>query len=240
MLIKLGIIGVILVVAGLIFSSEINTLFPNTSATVMDSIKYDVGNISSKTTKSVENRIDNSLDSIVDKTNDEINNVKESSKEIVTNKLNNINPIQTIGKIFKSDDVSDDSENIQTDEKSTLNKQPIQNIKSPTETNSQSLLHETLSLSTTQQPNGDILLNYLDSTEKTESVTVIIRTSEKEIFSGTLYTSSFETIVNNVPDTPYYVDMIVEHQDYGKVTSSVFNSGEYSNSIINGIFSQSN
>ena len=49
----------------------------------------------------------------------------------------------------------------------------------------------------------------------------------------------FETNVNDVSGVPYYVDMIVEHEDYGTVTSSVFNPGDSSDSKINGIFSQS-
>jgi len=82
-------------------------------------------------------------------------------------------------------------------------------------------------------------LEYFDSSGKTTSVNVIIRTDQKEIFSGTFFTSMFETNVNDVSSVPYYVDMIVEHEDYGTVNSSVFNPGDSSDSIINGIFSQS-
>jgi len=35
------------------------------------------------------------------------------------------------------------------------------------------------------------------------------------------------------------VDMVVEHEDYGTVTSSVFNPGDSTDSKISGIFSQS-
>jgi len=48
----------------------------------------------------------------------------------------------------------------------------------------------------------------------------------------------FETTVNDATGIPYYVDMIVEHEDYGIVTSSVFNTGDASDSKINGIFFQ--
>ena len=48
----------------------------------------------------------------------------------------------------------------------------------------------------------------------------------------------FETTINDTIDVPYYVDMIIEHKDYGIVTSSVFNPGDSSELKINGIFSQ--
>jgi len=48
----------------------------------------------------------------------------------------------------------------------------------------------------------------------------------------------FETTVNDASGMPYFVDMIVEHEDYGTVTSSVFNTGDVSDSQINGIFYQ--
>jgi hypothetical protein len=45
--------------------------------------------------------------------------------------------------------------------------------------------------------------------------------------------------MNDATSVPYYVDMIIEHEEYGSVTSSVFNPGDSSDSKINGIFSQS-
>ena len=49
----------------------------------------------------------------------------------------------------------------------------------------------------------------------------------------------FETTVNDATGIPYYVDMVVEHEEYGTVTSSVYNPGDSSDTKINGIFSQS-
>ena len=90
-----------------------------------------------------------------------------------------------------------------------------------------------------QASNDDILLQYSDSSGKTNSVSVIIRTDHKEIFSGTFFTSIFETNLNDISNQPYYVDMVVDHEDYGTVTSSVFNPGDSTDSKISGIFSQS-
>lgn len=104
MLIKLGIIAGILIAGGLIFSSEINALFPSTSTSVIESLKSNVDDIGKKTSESVEKRLDISFDKIVDKTNEQINdgvvNAKESSKNI-TDELTKINPIDTIGNFFK-------------------------------------------------------------------------------------------------------------------------------------------
>lgn len=242
MLIKLGIIGAILVLGGLIFSSEINGLFPNTSASIIESLKDDVNNVGTKTSESVENRLDTSIDKVVEKTsvqiNDGINNARESSKNVLSNELIKINPIETIGNVFKNKPTKSNEESEKSksttehfDKQTTLENNSIK-------TNTETIVYETLSLSTIKQSNDNILLRYSDSTGKTESVSVTIRTADKEIFSGTFYTPMFETIINNSSETPYYVDMIVEHQDYGTVSSSVFNPGDHSDTTINGIFSK--
>jgi len=98
---------------------------------------------------------------------------------------------------------------------------------------------DTLSLSTRQQSDDNIFLQYVDTSGKTKSVNVVIRTADKEIFSGIFYTSMFDTNMNNSIGVPYYVDMVVEHEDYGTVTSSVYNPGDSFNTKISGIFSQS-
>lgn len=241
MFIKLGIIIGIVVLGGMVFSNEIDTLFPSTSATVVDSIKSDVSNFGAKASDSVEKRIDQSIDKIVDSTSNaiteeiseagdkisnEITETRESSQEIISEEISNFDPIESIKNLF-----SDNSETTTTTQSSQS--QPI-----ITE-NQSPLIHETLSLSTTQESTDEILLQYSDSSGKTQSVDVIIRTTEKEIFSGTFFTSNFETIVHDISGIPYYVDMIVEHEDYGTVTSSVFNPGDSSDSQISGIFSQS-
>lgn len=239
MFLKLGIIGAILIAGGLIFSSEINGLFPNTSNSVVESLKEDVGGIGTKATESVEKRLDTSIDKVVEKTSEQINsginNAKESSKDILSNKIEKFNPVDTIGNIFKPQD--SDSEKPKTSTNDSYTKQNIP--KNQDVNKAQTISYETLSLSTTQQSDESILLKYSDSSGKTESVSVTISTSEKEIFSGTFYAPMFETIVNNESNTPYFIDMIVEHQDYGKISSSVFNPGDNTNSVINGIFSQS-
>ena len=248
MFIKLGIVAGILILGGMIFSNEIDTFFPSTSANVVNSLKEDVSNFGTKATDSVEKRIDESIDKIVDKTGDAITNeisetgdkisdkisdVKESSKQTINEKFSDFNPIKSIQNIFTDnpnvEELTDSSNNIIAEDISVQN--------SPD--NQSPIIHEILSLSTTQQSDDNIILQYSDTSGKTTSVNVIIRTDQKEIFSGVFFTSVFETNLNDISGQPYYVDMIVDHENYGTVTSSVFNSGDSTDSKISGIFSQS-
>jgi len=244
MFIKLGIIAGIVILGGMVFSNEIDNLFPTTSATVLDSLKNDVSIFGSKASDSVEQRIDSSIDKIVDKTSesisneisdagdkisDEISEVKESSQQTIKDKISNFNPIESIQNIFTGSSISGSSSQSSSSQSST------DNILFQ---NTNSKIPETLSLSTKQQSDDNILLQYVDTSGKTKSVNVIIRTADKEIFSGTYFTSKFDTNVNDATGIPYYVDMIVEHEDYGTVTSSVYNPGDSSDTKINGIFSQ--
>ena len=248
MFIKLGIIAGILILGGMIFSNEIDTLFPSTSVNVVNSLKEDVSNFGTKATDSVEKRIDESIDKIVDKTGDTITNeisetgdkisdkisdVKESSKQTINEKFSDFNPIKSIQNIFTDnpnvEELTDSSNNIIAEDISVQN--------SPD--NQSPIIHEILSLSTTQQSDDNIILQYSDTSGKTTSVNVIIRTDQKEIFSGVFFTSVFETNLNDISGQPYYVDMIVDHENYGTVTSSVFNPGDSTDSKISGIFSQS-
>jgi len=56
MLIKLGIIAAVFVLGGMIFSTEITALFPNTSELLSDSLKNDINALNTKITNSAENR----------------------------------------------------------------------------------------------------------------------------------------------------------------------------------------
>lgn len=244
MFIKLGIIVGIVILGGMIFSNEIDNLLPTTSATVLDSLKNDISIFGSKASDSVEQRIDSSIDKIVDKTNesisneisdagdkisDEISEVKESSQKTIKEEILNFNPIESIQNIFTGNSNSGSTSQSSTSQSST---------NSVSSQNTISITPETLSLSTKQQSDDNILLQYVDTSGKTESVNVIIRTADKEIFSGIFFTSKFDTNVNDATGIPYYVDMVVKHEDYGTVTSSVYNPGDSSDTKINGIFLQ--
>ena len=249
MFIKLGIIAGIIILGGMVFSNEIDVLFPSTSATVVNSLKEDVSNFGTIASESVEKRIDESVDKIVDKTSNaitdeisdigndisnEISDVRKSSQQTITEKISNFNPVESIQNIFTDNPHVEELTDLSTNSEQ-IEESIIENIIQ----DEPLMIHETLYLSTIQQSNDDILLQYSDSSGKTTSVNVIIRTDQKEIFSGIFFTSIFETNLNDISGQPYYVDMIVEHEDYGTVTSSVFNPGDSTDSKISGIFSQS-
>ena len=249
MFIKLGIIAGIIILGGMVFSNEIDVLFPSTSATVVNSLKEDVSNFGTIASESVEKRIDESVDKIVDKTSNaitdeisdigndisnEISDVRKSSQQTITEKISNFNPVESIQNIFTDNPHVEELTDLSTNSEQ-IEESIIENIIQ----DEPLMIHETLYLSTIQQSNDDILLQYSDSSGKTTSVNVVIRTDQKEIFSGIFFTSIFETNLNDISGQPYYVDMIVEHEDYGTVTSSVFNPGDSTDSKISGIFSQS-
>jgi len=98
---------------------------------------------------------------------------------------------------------------------------------------------ETLSLSTTQQLDDNVMLQYEDTSGKTVSVSVTLRTTERELFSGIFYSSSFEAIVNDASNTAYFIDMVIEHQELGIISSSVYNPRDSPGTLINGVFSKS-
>ena len=220
------------------FSSEINGLFPNISSNIIEPMKEDANDFGIKTTKTVENSLDSSV-KVVDETSDkissQINSAKESSKDLLSEKISQINPVKSIDDIFKKP----------TDELATQSTTPITQPTNPPNTDSNiesnyipHIVYEKLDLSMIQQSNGDVLLQYSDATGNTKSTNVVIRTSEKEIFSGTFFTSNFKTVINDISRTSYYVDITVEHNDYGTVTSSIFNSVDNIDSEITGEFYQ--
>lgn len=245
MFIKLGIIAVIVILGGVIFSNEIDSFLPMTSATVFDSLKNDMSIFGIKASDSVEQRIDSSIDKIMDKTSESISNeisdvgdkvsneisdAKESSQKLIKEEVSNFNPVEAIQNIFTGSSNSGSNNPASTNQPSPNSVSTQNTIRIPP---------DTLSLSTKQQSDDNIFLQYVDTSGKTKSVNMVIRTADKEIFSGTFYTSMFDTNVNDSIGVPYYVDMIVEHEDYGTVTSSVYNSGDSSDTKISGIFSQS-
>lgn len=245
MIIKIAIIGVILVAGGLIFSSEINGIFPSTIGSIAESLKNNANSAATDTADSLKESLDTSVNNVGKQLDESLNKATQSSNEFISNTVPDINPTEQIGGIIKNTVSSgfgsggSDSSTQYTNTDYSSNESETESAPHPTPTNDQNLVYETLSLSTTQQSDENILLQYHDSSDKTQSVSVIIKNSEQEIFSGKFYSSMFETIVNDASNMPYQIDMLVEHQEYGLVASSVYNPGDSSDSQINGIFTQS-
>ena len=242
MLIKIIVVASILALGVFMFSSEINGIFPNISSNVIEPMREDANNLGIKTTESIENGLDSSakiMDETSGKISGQINSAKESSKDLLTEKISQINPAKSIDDIFKkpTDELATQSTTPTTQPTTTQSTNPP-NTDSSIESSYPHVVYEKLDLSMIQQSNGDVLLQYSDATGNTKSTNVVIRTSEKEIFSGTFFTSNFKTVINDVSRTSYYVDITVEHKDYGTVTSSIFNSIDNIDSEITGEFYQ--
>ena len=86
MLIKLGIIVAIFVLGGMMFSTEITTLFPSTSALLADSLKVDINALDEKVTNSAENRLDTSIDKTIQSVSDSVyEGITETGDKLVEN-----------------------------------------------------------------------------------------------------------------------------------------------------------
>lgn len=92
MLVQLVIIGIVLAAGGLLFSSEIHGLFPETIETVTTSLKSDVTDLGSQTANSIEQGIDHSKNVIENNIDSPINMI-ESSKNTLTSKIVEIEPL---------------------------------------------------------------------------------------------------------------------------------------------------
>jgi len=85
MLLKLGILGVILIIGGIVFSGEIQEFFPNTSTDGVNSIKSDVKILTSKSIESAEDKIEISMK----KTESKLIEIKQNSSEYIDEKISN-------------------------------------------------------------------------------------------------------------------------------------------------------
>jgi len=245
MLIKMAIIGAILLGGGVVFANEINQFLPETSVNFLDSVKNDFGKTKDGTVQSAETRVEGT---IVTLTN-EVNNIQEKSSELLSKSAKEVidstqKGIKEITKTTQKTIFGGNGNNQNTnsnEEHEDGNSSPSpDNGSTVTQTDDENTISfETLSLKTTQQTDDGVMLQYEDTSGKTISVSVTLRTTERELFSGIFYSSMFETLVNDASNTAYFIDMVVEHQEYGTISSSVYNPRDSTNTIINGIFFQS-
>ena len=86
MLIKLGIIVAVFVLGGMMFSTEITALFPNTSALLSDSLKNDINALNTKITNSAETGLDTSIDKTIQSISDTVyEGITETGDKLVEN-----------------------------------------------------------------------------------------------------------------------------------------------------------
>ena len=116
MLIKLAIIVAVFVLGGMIFSTEITELFPNTSVLLSDSLKNDISSLNTKITNSFENRLDTSIDKTIQSVSDSVyEGITETGDKLVENVNEKIyqfihnNKLQKIYLRSLEDNVQDDT-----------------------------------------------------------------------------------------------------------------------------------
>ena len=86
MLIKLGRIAAVLILGGMMFSTEITELFPSTSVLLADSLKDDINALNEKVTNSAENRLDTSIDKTIQSVSDSVyQGITETGDKLVEN-----------------------------------------------------------------------------------------------------------------------------------------------------------
>ena len=267
MMIKLAIIGAVILGGMIIFANESNQLLSEFSTNTFDSTKTDLKKITDDTIQNTQTTIGSGVKTVSDGINDFAENTAEQLSEGVKDLGESTLQVFSFGGILgDSQEANSESTErhatISSSKETTSSKEtnptPVSDS-SPTtsskETNptpvsdsspttivakTQAIqTFETLSLVTSRQPDGTVMLNYEDTSGKTISVTVILRTTEKDLFTGTFYSSMFEASVNDVTKTSYFIDVIIEHEDYGTISSSVFNPVDTPDTIINGVFSQS-
>ncbi len=83
---------------------------------------------------------------------------------------------------------------------------------------------------------SNAVLSYDDTTGKTIQVTVVMKNSQRVLFSGTFYSSQFHTQVNDIPNTPHMIEMTIENAIYGTLHASIYAPSNIQNSTISGIF----
>lgn len=97
---------------------------------------------------------------------------------------------------------------------------------------------DTLFLKTKKQSDNRVSMEYDDTSRKTTSVTVQIRNEAQVLFTGQYFSSSFETTIMDASATPHFIDLVVEHTVYGKVTATAFVPAGSTDAVIYGVFSK--
>jgi len=239
MFIKLAIIGSILLVGVIIFPNIIDITI-NDLEKIKDDAIQKTGTTIGEGGKLVNNQVKDFTESSTEKISESINDFSESTLQTIgvagilgddQNKNNN----ESLTQHDSSSTKTDSSVSKKQDDSSSTTS-PFSTITTESQTIQ---TFETLSLTSSQQLNDNVMLRYEDTSGKTISVTVTLRTTEKELFTGIFYSSMFEAFVQDVTKTSYFIDMIIEHKEYGTISSSVFIPVDNPDTIINGVFSKS-
>jgi len=240
MLIKLVIIGSILLVGVIVFPNEIYQLFPETSSNAKNDLEKIKDDAIQKTGTTIGDGGKLINNQVKDFTESSTESISESISESITDFSESALQTIGIGGILGDDQNENNDESlVQRGSSSIKTNSATGSSFSTIATKGQTIqTFETLSLSSSQESNGNVMLHYEDTSGKTSTVTVILRTTEQDLFTGTFYSSMFETVVQDVTKTSYFIDLVIEHEEYGTIASSVFNPVDSPGTIINGVFSK--
>jgi hypothetical protein len=97
--------------------------------------------------------------------------------------------------------------------------------------------YNTVQLTTVNQ-GTNAMLNFVDSSGQTKSVTVTMKNSDTILFTGTFYSTKFTAEVKDVPNTPHIIEMTIDNAIYGTLHASAYAPSNAQNSTITGILSQ--
>ena len=238
MKVKLAITGVVLIVGAIVFLPQTMDLIPNPPS-VIDSVKNDLSDIQEDAIEQVEGTIENSIDSV----NTRIDGFTESSQEFLSTQVTpeKIIPIEYEEETFfgklQEETTQESVERHGSGSGSASSTRGTTAVPTViTTSDTQTISFETLSLVSEKQTDGNVMLKYVDTSGQTNSVTVTMRNEEKILFTGQFFSSSFETTILDAADIPHFVDMIVEHKEFGTISASAFNPAGNTDSMITGVF----
>ena len=265
MLLKLAIMGVILVIGGLSVYPYLAKL-PSSANVAFNAVADNVGDFKDNTIHTVSGKLDQTVNAVENKLDaitpsaDDLNPVKQIQDKIIS-------PNQQVyyGQVYEKDEeqqkckisvpgmaktVNGKKELTHTVDLANCKLQKRQQVQVTETTNPvnaetisveplpHSKVFETLQLKTIRHDDNTVSIQYEDTSGKTVKVTVTLRNSDKQLFSGEFFSSKFDTNVNDVSTSPHIIEMVVEHSDYGTVSSSVYNPEGDQDTTIYGVFTQ--
>ncbi len=262
MIVKLAIVSVILGVGGFFLYPEVIKL--TSDHPQIEAVAEDFGDLKDTTIKRVNYEFDKTVDAVGDKivpNADQLNPIDDieekiaipQAKEVYSGQVyekNDDNSCKiSVPKMVKTvNGIKEVTHTITLPECEYEKHQPVQvTVTTDSVTGAQTIaveslpqsqIFETLQLTTMRNEDNTVSIHYEDTSGKTQKVTVTLRNSEKQLFSGEFFTSKFDTSVNDVSDSPHIIEMLVEHEDYGTVASSVFNPQGNDETTIYGVFTK--
>lgn len=265
MLLKLAIIGVILVIGGLSIYPYLAKL-PSSANVAFNAVADNVGDFKDNTIHKVSGQLDQTVNAVENKLDaitpsaDDLNPVKQIQDKIIS-------PNQQVyyGQVYEKDEEQQKCKISVPGMAKTINgkkelthtidlencklqkRQQVQVTETTNPVNAETVsveplphskVFETLQLKTIRHDDNTVSIQYEDTSGKTVKVTVTLRNSDKQLFSGEFFSSKFDTNVNDVSTSPHIIEMVVEHPDYGTVSSSVYNPEGDQDTTIYGVFTQ--